>query len=215
MSQPLHWVLAAIAAYLLGSISTGLLVARLAHGPDLHTVGSGSTGASNVQRTMGWKYGLITFWGDALKAVLACWIGSLLTNSEYGALLGGFFVVLGHNWPVFFHFKGGKGVACGCGVMLFCFPAPAGICFALTIAVIALCRYISVGSMFMHVLYAILVSAFWSGGDGIIIGWTIVLAALCIFCHRANIARLIAHKENKLGHSVRPADAADPSEGTK
>ena len=203
MPQVLLWVLSAVIAYLLGSVSFGILVSKLAHGPDLRTVGSKSTGASNVQRTMGWKYGLFTFFGDALKAVLACWVGTLITGNFYAALLCGLFVVIGHNWPLFFGFKGGKGVASSCGVMVFCYPLPAVICFAVTVLIIALCRYISVGSMTMLTLYAILVSAFYSGGNPWIIAWTAVMALLVIWRHHANISRLRQGKENKLGNRVK------------
>ncbi len=202
MSAPLLWIISAVAAYLLGSVSTGLLVARFAHGPDLHSVGSGSTGASNVQRTMGWKYGLITFAGDALKAVAACLLGRWLTGEHTCALLCGLAVVIGHNWPVFFGFKGGKGVASSCGVMVCCYPIPAVICFVLTVGLIALLRYISVGSMFMLTLYAVLVSVFWSGGNPAVILWAVVMAVLCIWRHRSNISRLIHGNENKLGHKA-------------
>ena len=203
MPQIFTWILSALIAYLLGSISFGILVSRAAHGPDLRTVGSKSTGASNVQRTMGWKYGILTFLGDSLKAVLACWLGTLITGSFYAALLCGLFVVIGHNWPVFFGFKGGKGVASSCGVMLFCYPLPAAICFALTVGLIALLRYISVGSMFMLTLYAVLVSVFYAGGNPWIIGWAILMALLVIWRHHANISRLINGTENKLGNRVK------------
>ena len=203
MSEPVRYIIIAVISYLLGSISTGLLLAKAKNGPDLHQVGSGSTGASNVQRTMGWKYGLITFAGDAAKAILACWIGRHLTGSSHAVLLCGLCVVIGHCWPVFFGFRGGKGVASSCGVMLFCFPLPAAVCFVLTILLIALLRYISVGSMFMVTLYAVLVSCFYSGGDLLIIGWAIALALLVILRHHANISRLIHGKENKLGHRVK------------
>ena len=206
MQSILPWILSALIAYLIGSVSFGLLVSKAANGPDLRSVGSGSTGASNVQRSMGWKYGLLTFAGDCIKAVLACWIGLLLTGSGKGPLLAGLFVIIGHNWPVFFGFKGGKGVASSCGVMVFCFPVPALICFAVTIALIAACRYISVGSMTMLVLYAVLVSLFWSGGDPVIICWAVLLAILCVWRHHANISRLIQGKENRLGHNVRPSE---------
>ena len=202
MPEIVLWILSAVISYLLGSISFGILTSRIAHGPDLRTVGSKSTGASNVQRTMGWKYGLITFFGDALKAVLGCWIGTLLTGNFLSALLCGLCVVIGHNWPVFFSFKGGKGVASSCGVMLFCYPLPAVICFVLTILLIALLRYISVGSMFMVTLYAILITAFYSGGNPWIIAWAFVMAALVIYRHHANISRLIHGTENKLGQRV-------------
>ncbi len=212
MSIIVLYLIAAIIAYLLGSISFGIIISKAAKGPDLRQVGSRSTGASNVQRTMGWKYGLMTFFGDALKAVLACWLGRLITGRAEAALLCGIFVIVGHNWPVFFGWKGGKGVASSCGVMLFCFPAPAGICFVITIAVIAIFRYISVGSMLMLTLYAILVSVFYSVkvlvpdfytiGAGWVIAWGFLLAALCIYRHHANISRLLQGKENKLGQKV-------------
>ena len=126
--QLLGTVLACLFSYLVGSVSSGLLIARAANGPDLRTVGSGNTGASNVQRTMGWKYGLITFAADMCKGIVACLAGRLLTGDHMGALLAGFFAVIGHNWPVFFGFKGGKGVSTSCGVMCFCFPVQALIC---------------------------------------------------------------------------------------
>lgn len=202
MSPVFMWILSGIIAYCLGSISTGLLVAKFANGPDLRSVGSKNTGASNVLRTMGWKYGLITFFGDYLKAIAACWIGSALTGSHLGAPLCGLLVIFGHNWPVFFGFKGGKGVASSCGVMVFCFPVPALIGYAVAIALIAITRYISVGSMSMLTLYAVLVICWKAGGDPWIIAWAIVLAALCILRHRTNIQRLIHGKENKFGQKV-------------
>ena len=191
------YVLTALIAYCLGSVSTGLLVAKKYKGPDLRSVGSKNTGATNVLRTMGWKYGLITFFGDMIKAILACLIGKWLTGALYGMMLGGLCVILGHNWPAFFDFKGGKGVASSCGVMLCCFPVPAVICFAVTILIIWLFRYISVGSMSMLVLYSLIVSVFCSGGDWLIILWTVVLAVLCLARHHANIGRLLRHEENR------------------
>ena len=199
MAEAWKYLLTALLAYLLGSIATGILVTRAGHGPDLHQVGSKSTGASNVQRTMGWSSGILTFLGDALKAVLACEIGWHLTGSLYGAMLAGLFVTLGHNWPCFFRFQGGKGVACSCGIMIVCFPIPALICFALTVLIIALTRYISVGSMSMLVSFSLIVNLWYSGGDMWIILWTILLALLCIWRHRANIGRLMRGEENKLG----------------
>ena len=156
MNMTVRIILSCILAYLLGSLSGGIITSRIGHGPDLHTVGSKSTGASNVQRTMGWKYGLITFFFDAVKGIASCFLSELICGTHYAALLAGLFCVIGHNWPVFFRFKGGKGVATTGGVLLYCYPVPALICIALTIAVIALFRYISVGSMLMVVSFFIL-----------------------------------------------------------
>ena len=198
----LTYVLVGVIAYLLGSISTGLLVAKLNHGPNLREVGSKNTGASNVLRTMGLKSGLMTFAGDCGKAALACGIG-YWTLGLYGAMLAGLMVILGHNWPVFFQFKGGKGVASSCGVMLVCFPIPALISYVVAISIIAATRFISLGSMCMLTAFAILVSVFFSGGDPVVILWAVLLAALCILRHRTNIGRLIHGTENKLGQKVK------------
>ncbi len=199
MSRGVLYLLAGILAYALGSISTGILVSRYMHGPDLRTVGSKNTGATNVQRTMGWIPGLITFWGDALKAVLACYLGQLITGSHLGALFCGVAVVIGHNWPIFFQLKGGKGVASSLGVMLFCFPVPALCCYVLGILIVVLTKYVSLASMSMLVLYAILVSVFCSAGDYRIILWAVLLAVLCLLRHRANIERLLNGTENRFG----------------
>lgn len=198
MPYVLKIILSCILAYLLGSLSGGIITSRIAHGPDLHTVGSKSTGASNVQRTMGWKYGLITFFFDAIKGIVACWIGELICGSHFAAMLAGLLCVIGHNWPVFFRFQGGKGVATTGGVMLFCFPVYALICIALTILVIALFRYISVGSMLLVISFAGL-SFIFSQGNACIIIWAFLLMIMCVARHHANIGRLMHGTENRLG----------------
>ena len=202
MPKEILYILTCVIGYLLGSISGGIITSRLANGPDLHTVGSKSTGASNVQRTMGWKYGIITFLIDGLKGIFACLIAWLITGSHFASLLAGLFCVIGHNWPVFFHFRGGKGVATTGGVMLYCFPVPALICIALTVAVIALFRYISVGSMLLVTVFFIL-SFFFSGPNTCVIIWSFLLMVMCIARHHANIGRLIHGTENKLGNKVK------------
>ena len=192
-------ILSCILAYLLGSLSGGIITSKFANGPDLHTVGSKSTGATNVQRTMGWKYGLITFFFDSLKGILACWIAELITGDHMSALAAGLCCVIGHNWPVFFRFKGGKGVATTGGIMLYCFPVPALICIALTIIIIVLCKYVSVGSMALVISFALLISVFYSHGNVWIILWSCILMIMCLIRHHANIQRLISGTENRLG----------------
>ena len=118
MPKEILYILTCIIGYLLGSVSGAISSASLANGPDLHTVGSKSTGASNVQRTMGWKFGIITFLIDGLKGIIACLIAWLITGSHFASLLAGLFCVIGHNWPVFFHFRGGKGVATAAAAIL-------------------------------------------------------------------------------------------------
>ena len=202
MSIVWKYILAAMIAYMLGSFSTGLIVARINHGPDLRSVGSQNTGASNVLRTMGVKWGLITFWGDFIKAALSCLIGLWLTGEIYGAMLAGLMCIIGHNWPVFFGFKGGKGVASSCGVMVICFPIPAVIAYAVAILVIALTKYISLGSLSMLTVFAVITTCFYSRGDVLIILWALLLAVLCFLRHKKNIGRLLNHTEIKIGEKA-------------
>ena len=197
----LAYIVIAIISYLLGSISAGLLVAKLLHGPNLREVGSKNTGASNALRTMGVKGGFATFVGDIIKALVACLIG-LAWKGQNGVMVAGLFVILGHNWPVFFQFKGGKGVSSMTAIMLVSFWWQAIICYLVTIAVIALTRFISLGSMIMVTLFAILVAAT-NWGNWPAIAWTVVLAAICIWRHRANIRRLINGTEAKIGQRVK------------
>lgn len=199
--QIVSYILLAVFAYLMGSISTGILVARAMHGPNLREVGSKNTGASNVLRTMGVPAAAMTFVGDILKALLPCLIGRWLLGLN-GAMIGGLFAILGHNWPVFFQFKGGKGVSSTCAVMLVCFWWQALICYAVTIATIAITRYISLGSMLLVTLYAILVIST-HPTQPLVIVWVILMAALCIWRHRANISRLLKGTEAKIGQKVK------------
>jgi len=201
MSNVLLYILVAVAAYLLGSISTGLLVAKIMNGPNLREVGSKNTGASNALRTMGVKGGALTFTGDVLKALVATLLGQLLLGHQ-GAMWAGLFAVLGHNWPIFFQFKGGKGVASTCAVMLVCFWWQAIICYVVTIALIAVTKFISLGSITLVSLYFLLV-AFTCGGDWMSILWAAVMAGICIWRHRANIKRLLSGSEAKIGQKVK------------
>lgn len=200
-------VLVAVVAYLLGCFSTGLTVSN-AKGVDIRSKGSKNTGASNVLRVMGLKSGLVTFIGDFLKATLACWLGSILLPGvtfgvdRFGMMLAGVFAVVGHNWPVFYGFKGGKGVACSAAVILFVNPLWGGISIVICVAVIALTRFISLGSMTMLLCYMVLMCvALWEQWAACL--FTVILFAMCVWRHRANIQRLLKGTENKIGQKVK------------
>lgn len=189
-------ILIAVISYLLGSVSTGLIIARIFHGPNLREVGSKNTGASNVLRTMGVKSGLITFLGDFIKALLATLIGRWIMGQD-GAMIAGLVAIIGHNWPAFFQFKGGKGVSSSIGVMMGTFPLAGLISLAVMVGVIAWKRYISLGSIVLVVVFALLTTAV-SWGVPLAIVWAWLIAAVCIIRHYTNIQRLLAGKENKL-----------------
>ena len=155
-----------------------------------------------------WKGYLSEGTQEIALGLLSCFAAWLLTNSRFPeishfvSMLAGLSCVIGHNWPVFFRFRGGKGVATTGAVMLYCFPVYALICIAVTIAVIALFRYISVGSMLLVILFFGL-SFIFGGGNACIIIWAAVLMVLCVARHHANIGRLIRGTENKLGNKAR------------
>jgi glycerol-3-phosphate acyltransferase PlsY len=192
------YVCIAAAAYLLGSVSTGLLIAGKSSAVNLREMGSKSTGASNVLRLMGMKKGAMTFAGDFAKAAAACLAGRL-AGGLHGAMLAGLCCIIGHNWPLYHRFKGGKGVACSAAVILMTFPFPeAAIAILACLTLIAVTRYISLGSMTMTVLFAILTAAR-AHPDPLTCAWAAAIAALCILRHRTNITRMMNGTENKLG----------------
>lgn len=193
------YILVAIAAYLLGSFSTGILVASR-QGHDIRNEGSKNTGASNALRVLGIKGGALVFLGDFIKASLAVGLGHLLCGM-HGAMLGGLCVVLGHNWPVFFGFKGGKGIACSAAIVVFTFWWQGLIAIVICLAVIYFTRYISLGSMTMLAVFFILVTltaGIWPYGV-----WAFVLLALGVWRHRSNIVRLKNGCENKIGQKAK------------
>lgn len=193
----MNYVIIAVIAYLLGSISFGMIVAKLKGGPNLREVGSKNTGATNVLRVMGVKTGLIVFVLDILKALIACIIGRCWMGLN-GAMVAGIAVVIGHNWPCFFQFKGGKGVASTLAVMLMTFPVPAVICYIVAIVLIATTRYVSLGSITLAALFAVMVIAT-NWANWLVIVWVIAISGLLIWRHHANIGRLLKGTENKLG----------------
>jgi len=195
----IKYLLCAVIAYLLGSISTGILVAKK-DGHDIRSEGSKNTGASNALRILGLKGGALVFAGDFLKAALAVIIGQLIAG-KVGGMVGGLFVVLGHNWPVFFGFQGGKGIACSTAVLLILFFWQGAIAGILCLLVIYFTKYISLGSLTMLLVFAVLMlisAPFWPHGV-----WALVLLALGVYRHRANLMRLKNGTENKIGQKAK------------
>ena len=201
MSGILLPLLCAVVAYLLGSISTGVLYSRYL-GSDVRTHGSKNSGATNMTRTYGSRPGLITFIGDCGKAILAVGFGYLVLGHT-GAMITGFFVIIGHNWPVFFGFKGGKGVSCSTAVFALTFPLYGWIAIFSQIAVMLISRYVSLGSIVLFVVFAVLMlifEDFWPNGL-----WAVILCLIGLWRHRANIQRLLKGSENKMGSKQKNA----------
>ena len=196
----LKYLLIAVICYFLGNISTGLLIGKLTAQIDIRQHGSGNAGTTNVMRTLGWVPSLLTLAGDVLKAVLAVVIGRAIAG-EIGWIVGAVAVLLGHNWPVLFGFKGGKGMACSLGIILATEPLFALTVLAVQVLVLVITRYMSVASLTTSVLYPVLVICFHASDTPYVV-FSILAACLAIFCHRSNIKRLIDGKENRLDFSM-------------
>ena len=199
MNEYVALLLSAVIGYLLGSVSTGILYSR-SLGRDIRTQGSRNAGATNMTRVHGLKKGGLTFLGDCLKGVLAALIGKWL-GGQTGAIIGGTFAVIGHMWPVFFGFSGGKGVATCIGIGLVTYPLFGGLAVVIGVSVMLISRYVSLGSMLGLTAFAVAMViryGFWPLGL-----WGILLAGLVVWRHRANIQRLIHGNENKLGNKAK------------
>lgn len=196
----LRYLLAAAAAYLIGSISTGVLISRYVFHDDVRQHGSGGTGATNMLRTYKLKAGVCTFAGDAVKAILAVAAGKLIAGFA-GGCIAEVFVVVGHMWPLYFGFRGGKGIACTAGsVVLLYPPVLVGLLILWGIPVL-LTRYISLGSVIAALGFVPLVWG-WCSATGtdlaLPIVTAVIIAALVLYAHRGNISRLIKGCENKI-----------------
>ncbi len=199
MIEALLSLLVAIIGYALGSVCVGLILSKQFWKKDVRDYGSKSAGATNVLRNMGFRFGLLTFLGDLLKVAIACWIGLAILGRP-GGMVAGLFAVLGHNWPIYYKFRGGKGVAGSLGAMLVLFPIPALIAMGAALLVILVTKYVSLGSMTLLTVFAVIVSIQNWGQWGVVL-WAVFLAVLCIYRHKGNIKRLREGTENKLSFS--------------
>ncbi len=185
-------------SYLLGSISTSIIASKLMIGDDIRNHGSGNAGATNALRTLGKKGAVIVVLGDVLKTVIAITIARLLLKDNPSAVyISGIGAVLGHNFPLYFKFKGGKGIVVSTTVMLFASPLIGLIVFVFALGIMAVTRYVSLGSILGAVLFAVL-SLIFKTSDTDFVVFALMIALLAIYMHKSNIVRLISGTENKL-----------------
>lgn len=208
-SLPLYLVLAAI-GYLLGSIPSGQIVGALAGGIDLRRHGSGKTGATNALRTLGWGAAAVVLVGDFAKAAIAVliarWLGGPHASQPIADVVAGMAAVIGHNWSVYIHFKGGRGVVVSYAIfIMICWPA-ALIAMGVAMAVLALSRTVSLASLTGAGIGMILLAIFvtWDHYDAAYLVYGVLAAALIWIRHIDNIQRLLAGTERKLGQKARP-----------
>ena len=207
----LYTISVGVIAYLIGSINSSILISRAVMGKDIRESGSGNAGATNMLRTMGKKYSIITLVIDILKGVVALLLAMLAIKfGAYDASMyvAGVAVVLGHNFPVFFGFKGGKGVATSLGVILLLDWKIGLITLVIAILIMAISKYVSLGSIMAAVAFMILqivVMFVTDSFDVTRLICVLILGGLLIIRHRANIARLRNGTENKLGSKKKEA----------
>jgi acyl phosphate:glycerol-3-phosphate acyltransferase len=199
-------LLVLIAAYLLGSIPFGYLIVRAKEGADVRATGSGGTGATNVSRRAGKLAGIITLLLDATKGALAVLLARWLVSEDFGVnwwvAAAAIIAVLGHCFPIWLGFRGGKGVATGVGVFLCLYPLAVACAAMIFIVVVALTRYISLGSILAAAafpLFVWLLSVYFKPVADLapVITAAIMTGALIILMHHANIGRLLRGTESK------------------
>lgn len=211
----LGFLLVALCAYLLGSLNFAIIFSKRFYKEDIRTYGSGNAGMTNMLRTYGVKAALVTLLSDALKAVVAILIGRLVWG-VIGAYLAGFCCMIGHVFPVFYKFKGGKGVVVTFTTVLMTNWRVGLILLLFFVVLVAGTRFISLGSVLCALIYPLLLSRMNRGDPQICMLFAIAITVIVVVKHRSNIKRLIEGKENKLSFSKKdkkPSDA--PKDGEK
>ncbi|MBE6650445.1 MAG: glycerol-3-phosphate 1-O-acyltransferase PlsY [Ruminococcaceae bacterium] len=195
-------LLCAVAAYLIGSLNSAVILSKVFHHDDVRKYGSGNAGATNMARTYGKKWGIITFICDGLKAVVAV-IGSMLIMGEGGAYIAALFAILGHIFPIYYKFKGGKGVAVAAISILCLNPVVFAILVIVFVSIVCASKYISLGSIIAAFFYPMLLHAFDQSQGFISTVISVLIAVIVIVMHRSNIRRLKDRTENKIGQKAK------------
>jgi glycerol-3-phosphate acyltransferase PlsY len=196
----MKWFLFLVFAYLLGSVPTGLVLARLLGRQDPRAAGSGNLGATNVARTLGRKLGAATLVGDALKGFIpAAWAAGTF-HSPWAVAAVAFAAYLGHLFPVYIGFQGGKGVATGLGVFLALTPGPAFWAAVAFAAVVWRWRMVSLGSLVAAAVLPLVAAFFREPLAAVCLA--LAVGALTFWRHQSNIERILAGSESRLGSGV-------------
>ena len=203
------YIIIAIIAYLIGSINFSVIISKRMAGFDEREKGSGNAGTTNMLRSIGVKAAVITLLCDILKGVVVILIAILIGNIVDGlddallVQLAGIFVIIGHTFPIFFGFKGGKGIATSLGVLLMINWQIGLICLVFALILMAITRMVSVGSIAAAILFPVLVVFIGQNYIVPVNNWSylifsIIIAILVLFNHRENLKRIFTGKENKI-----------------
>jgi len=190
-------VVSILFAYLLGSISSSFIAGKVATGVDIRNYGSGNAGAANTLRVLGLRLGVIVLIADIVKGVLAIAFAHLATNGSTIAMaLSGLAAIIGHNWPIYFNFRGGKGVATAIGVLATLSFPPALYAGLVAIALLIVTRYVSLAALVFVTLTPIFQIAFHT--PALYIWVTVAVLIMMYWRHRGNIRRLIEGSEHRI-----------------
>ncbi len=203
------YIIIAIIAYLVGSINFSVIISKRMAGFDVREKGSGNAGTTNMLRSIGVKAAVITLLCDILKGVVVILIAILIGNIVDGlddallVQLAGIFVIIGHTFPIFFGFKGGKGIATSLGVLLMINWQIGLICLVFALILMAITRMVSVGSIAAAILFPVLVVFIGQNYIVPVNNWSylifsIIIAILVLFNHREILKRIFTGKENKI-----------------
>lgn len=186
-----------IAAYLIGSINSSIIVGKF-NKVDIRKLGSGNAGATNTLRSLGVSAVVWVIAGDILKGIIAVILGRIIVGNEIGAMAAGLAAVIGHNWPIYFQFKGGKGILTSAVVILMIAPQIGIWVIAIAILTIAVTRYVSLGSLTGALIFPIFVLIMEFKNINLVV-FSVIIAGLAVYRHRANIKRLREGTESKIG----------------
>lgn len=201
-------LLCAIVPYLLGSINPAILISKVFYRQDIRNYGSGNAGTTNMLRTYGKGAALATFLIDLGKACVAVLLGRLIYGVD-GSALAGFFVIIGHMFPLYYHFKGGKGVACLAMVVLTISPLTFVILLGIFVVIVAGTKFVSLGSVMCALLYPLILQAF--ANNGLNVAMAVLSALMVVYMHRSNLKRLWSGQESKISFSKKKKEAEQAS----
>lgn len=185
--------------YLFGCFQTAYIVGKIIRKIDIRNYGSGNSGTTNAIRVLGWKLGAVTFFTDILKAVLAILLVKYLFTDHVFGYYAGIGVILGHVWPVFLKFKGGKGIASSIGVMLALEPILGALMIVIMAIAVLTSKYVSLGSISMVIAIPIYLLIFRLDSIEMVVLGSLI-TVITLYKHRANINRLLHGQESKIGH---------------
>lgn len=222
-------LLVIVGSYLLGSINSSIIISRVLYRDDIRKHGSGNAGMTNMLRTYGKGAAGLTLLGDMLKTALAVLLAAFLFGFNYigGVSMGdgycyvaGLFAVLGHIFPIYYGFKGGKGVLVTSTMALILSPLPFAILFVIFVVIVWISKYVSLGSVTVAILYPVVLKGYlvirFSGAQypmpGMIAFSTITLAIIIVWCHRGNLKRIQDRTERKISFKKKPKPEDEASE---